>query len=395
MKKRLAFILIITILINTVIPNFIYADQTTDVAGDTKFEDVQKHQNEKGESTSDEVFHEGTATVTPSDGSSRTESLGETATSSNTTASILASIIIGLPWLVNNVLTMIVNTVQTKQINGNFTIENLVFNEYDLFNINFVEYDENSTNTMDVLKKNVSTWYFALRNLAIVANAFILIYIGIRMAISTVAEEQAKYKKMFINWIVSLVLVFTMHYILIILLELQEKVIELIGSINVVSTQGFEESIINDTWNSFQSAKGWGAMQYAMVYFVFVYYQLKFFMAYFKRFLTVGFLFVISPLVTVTYSIDAAGDGKGQAFQAWLTNLIYYVFIQAIHVVVYAIYIISADEIAKAVPLFGAILIMTLSRAEKIVKTTFKLSGMGIADEKLLDKIKRGPRILR
>lgn len=142
MKKRLAFILIITILINTVIPNFIYADQTTDVAGDTKFEDVQKHQNEKGESTSDEVFHEGTATVTPSDGSSRTESLGETATSSNTTASILASIIIGLPWLVNNVLTMIVNTVQTKQINGNFTIENLVFNEYDLFNINFVEYDE-------------------------------------------------------------------------------------------------------------------------------------------------------------------------------------------------------------------------------------------------------------
>ena len=56
MKKRLAFILIITILINTVIPNFIYADQTTDVAGDTKFEDVQKHQNEKGESNNVEVY---------------------------------------------------------------------------------------------------------------------------------------------------------------------------------------------------------------------------------------------------------------------------------------------------------------------------------------------------
>lgn len=392
MIKKLAFILIITILINAISPTFIYADEVTDVAGDTKFEDVQKHQNEEGSNTPDEVFHEGTATVSPSNGSSRTEELGETTSSSNTVASVLASILIALPATVNQLLTMVVNMVQEEPVNGNFTIENLVFNEYTLFDIDFTNYDQNSTKTIDVLKKNVSTWYFAMRNIAIAASVIILIYIGIRMAISTVAEEQAKYKKLFINWVVGLILLFVMHYILIILLALLDVIINLIGGMNVVDGQGFEEAIINDTWNTFQNAKGWDALQYAMVYFVFVYYQLKFFFAYFKRFLTVGFLFVISPLVTITYPIDAAGDGKGQAFQAWLTNMIYYVFIQAIHVVVYAIFIISAAEIAKAVPVFGAILIMTLSRAEKIVKTTFKLSGRGIADEKLLDKIKGAHR---
>lgn len=390
MRKRLAFILIITILINTIIPNYIYAGDADDAAekisGGTSFEQAQEHQSETGSDTVTQVYDEGTAQVTPSDGSERTEELGETATSSNTVASVLATIIIALPWLVNNILTMLVNSVQTTTVEGNFLIQNVVFGKYELFDIDFMNFNSNSTKTMDELKKSVATWYYALRNIAIIASVIILIYIGIRMAISTTAEDKTKYKKMFVNWTTSFILIFIMHYIFIILIEIQSMILELLKPI--ASERGFENEIINDTWNSFQSAKGWGALEYAMIYFVFVYYQIKFFLAYFKRFLSVGFLLVISPLVTVSYSIDAAGDGKAQAFKAWLTNMVYNVFIQAIHATVYAIFIISADEIAKAVPIMGAILLMTLSRTEKIIKTTFKLSGKGIGDESLIDKIK-------
>ena len=44
------------------------------------------------------------------------------------------------------------------------------------------------------IRKNIAIWYYALRNLAIGILLAILIYVGIRMAISTVASDEAKYK---------------------------------------------------------------------------------------------------------------------------------------------------------------------------------------------------------
>ena len=41
------------------------------------------------------------------------------------------------------------------------------------------------------------------------------LYVGIRMAISSVAEEKAKYKKMLVDWVVSLGLLFVLHYIMV------------------------------------------------------------------------------------------------------------------------------------------------------------------------------------
>lgn len=121
-----------------------------------------------------------------------------------------------------------------------------------------------------------------------------------------------------------------------------------------------------------------------------VYYQVKFFIVYFKRLLEVGFLISISPLVTITYSIDKVGDGRAQAYKAWLTKIIYNIFIQLIHAIVYVVFIFSAAEIAKTVPIIGILFLTTLSRTEKIIKTTFGLSEKGLGDEKLLDKLKKG-----
>ncbi len=121
-----------------------------------------------------------------------------------------------------------------------------------------------------------------------------------------------------------------------------------------------------------------------------VYYQVKFFIVYFKRLLEVGFLISISPLVTITYPIDKVGDGRAQAYKAWLTKIIYNIFIQLIHAIVYVVFIFSAAEIAKTVPIIGILFLTTLSRTEKIIKTTFGLGGKGLGDEKLLDKLKKG-----
>lgn len=395
MKKKLAaFILILIFLINTAIPNNIYA--TTDTGN---FTDVQNHQAESGEDTVDKVFEEQKATVSPDGGSSRDESLGETQSSSNLIAGALGSLFSLLPKTINGIITLVVNSTQpnTKDANGElkypklsntnrFTIEDLVMGKYYLFDINFVDYNATSTNPVDLVKQSVAKWYFSLRNVAIVGNLLLLVYLGIQMAVSTVASQQAKYKKMFFNWLASFVLIFLMHYVLLFLFELQDVILSLIGSLTI--GEGFEEEIMNNTWNTYANAKGWNGVVYVIEIFILTYYQIKFFIVYFKRFLTVGFLFVISPLITVADAIYSV-NSRVPILKKWVKEMTYNIFLQVIHAAVYAVFILSATSIAKEVPIVGMLLLMTLSRTEKIIKSTFSMKGKGLGDEKLLDKIKQ------
>ena len=57
-------------------------------------------------------------------------------------------------------------------------------------------------------------WFSAILNIEIVLSMSVLLYIGIRMLLSTVAQDKAKYKQMLIDWVVSLCLLFFMHYIM-------------------------------------------------------------------------------------------------------------------------------------------------------------------------------------
>ena len=58
-----------------------------------------------------------------------------------------------------------------------------------------------------------------MRNIAIVSFLVILIYVGIRMAIASVATEKAKYKKMLVGWASSFVILLILPYIMIALLK--------------------------------------------------------------------------------------------------------------------------------------------------------------------------------
>ena len=117
--------------------------------------------------------------------------------------------------------------------------------------------------------------------------------------------------------------------------------------------------------------------------FVLVFYQLKFFIMYLFRVLKIFILTIVSPLMCVTYPIDAMGDGKAQGFNNWFRRVMMEIFIQPIHLVIYIVFIYSAGEIAKTQPLIGIIFIIALDYSEKIVRNAFKLKGKGLKDIKL------------
>lgn len=103
-----------------------------------------------------------------------------------------------------------------------------------IFDINFFSDKEiRSSNDKAIVASNILTpaigsVYKGLRNLAILLMMLVLVYIGIKILISSISEEQAKYKKMLVDWVVALCLLFIMHYIMSFITNLNSTVINLI-----------------------------------------------------------------------------------------------------------------------------------------------------------------------
>ena len=92
-----------------------------------------------------------------------------------------------------------------------------------LFNVNYFDTEESykvGNTTIEAnasnlaIKESITGVYFLCRILALAIGLLVLIYIGIRMAISTIASDQAKYKKMLMSWVESVIIIFLMPYLM-------------------------------------------------------------------------------------------------------------------------------------------------------------------------------------
>lgn len=321
--------------------------------------------------------------------------------------SLLTNVFISLPHLVRVALTFVIlpdNVVQIKL----FTIEDLLFGRFELFNVDFMnvsssksgslEYVPSSTNVL--IKENVAKWFYAMRNFAIVALLAVLIYIGILMATSTISSDKAKYKNMLVHWFVSFAILMVLPYIMSLAINVSESCVSVIRSVaeqktdveidnSQIATEpglNFENALlygkVNEDGTTFEGilskihkGTGWEAFSLLIVYCMLAYYQFKFFFMYLKRMLTVGFLIVIAPLITITYSIDKAGDNQAQAYNTWLKEFLANIFIQPLHALLFLVFMYSISGIMERAPLLAIIFLASLSRGEQLFKTIFKIEG--------------------
>lgn len=70
----------------------------------------------------------------------------------------------------------------------------------------------------------------------------ILIYVGIKIIISSAAQDKAKYKQMLIDWIVGICLLFMLHYIMAFTLKVTELITEMVSKNTVGSIKLVEPS---------------------------------------------------------------------------------------------------------------------------------------------------------
>lgn len=246
-------------------------------------------------------------------------------------------------------------------------------NDIDLVSINFFGNNDGVTKTVS---EGIAKWYFALRNLAILVSLVVLIYVGIRMAISSVASEKAKYKQMLKDWAMGFAMLFVLHYLMIAVIALNKEFVTLIYNMNNTGGTDNLKTLVTDAEKSVFSpffTTGYGAL---LVFAIIIGITVAFFVQYVKRFFTLGFLIAISPLITVTYSIDKMGDGKSQALNVWLREFIFNVVIQPFHCIIYTLLCTAAISSLTNGPGLKEIVVAVASllfvfKAEDIVKNIF------------------------
>lgn len=222
------------------------------------------------------------------------------------------------------------------------------------------------------LQKVVSKWYKALRMVSLVALLSVLVYVGIRIIISSTGQEKAKYKKMIGDWVAAICILFILNYIMAFTMDIVSRVTDVFVSSDLIYENGADALMtgIRNNINSNQYS-GWTTFTYLILYLVLVIYTIIFTIHYLKRVVYLAFFTMIAPLIAVTYPIDRIKDGQAQAFGTWIKEYTFNAAIPVIHIIIYSSLVGSAKELVEVNPLYAIICISFLIPAEKFFRKLF------------------------
>ena len=264
---------------------------------------------------------------------------------------------VGMAWIAGKIMT--VSLAESCDINGTVEIFkgtkgkvatpfDIFFNKYKLFDVNFFDISAED-NIINTIRIQVAQWFYVFRTVAAAVLLVILIYVGIRMALSTIAEDKAKYKKMLFDWCASLALVFVLQYIAIFTIYANNAIVNFLRDYITQSggknTYNQINTAIESIMNMAMGGMGIGSIVATFVYCMIIFQTITFMITYIQRMLKVGFLLIISPLISITYSIDKIGDGKAQALNKWLKEYVYTILIQPFHCVMYLAFVNTAMKL--------------------------------------------------
>ena len=227
-----------------------------------------------------------------------------------------------------------------------YTIESIVFNEVPLFDVNVFSEKAGGKEIKDdspvaIIRKLVAVWFVSLRNITYVVLALLIIYYGIRIAISTVASEKAVYKQMMMGWLKSLILAMYVHIIMFAILNFNEILVNTFKNVNEK-----EESIYNTIKTRALEVPWKISIPALLLYLTLLLMWLRFLWTYLKRVFTVSFYIILAPLVVGKYAIESASGKGSQMVSKLLQKFSTAVLIQSIHAMLYVAFVENALKIA-------------------------------------------------
>ena len=252
----------------------------------------------------------------------------------------------------------------------------------------------------------------------------VLLYIAIRMLLSTLASDKAKYKQMIQDWLVGMLILFSAHYIMAFSVTIVQQLTKIVSTsvdsnlyqvvipndtnnklIDFIKEAGMEEFIYDSSGQNANATgtdayimyptnmmgylrlklqlSNWGSefVGLSLCFMVLVIFTAFFVFTYLKRVLYMAFLTLIAPVVALTYPIDKINDGSAQGFTKWFREYIFNLLIQPMHLLLYFILISSAFELSSENVIYSLVAIGFMLPAEKLLRSLFgfeKASTPGI-----------------
>lgn len=272
-------------------------------------------------------------------------------------------------------------------------------------------------NVVLMIRQAVALWYYVFRYISIAIMLIVLLILGIKIAVNTVGEKKAKYKKMMVDWFVGCIIIFSIHYIMIGIVFLNQAGINLVKDtanrvysqdqrVYIVedpseygakryqekTTQDLEVSLYETVRTRAYDAKLTNGCIGMIFYACLVYFAYKFTFVYLKRILNIAILTIMSPLVAVSYSLNKILTGKASVFSKWFKEYFTLVMIQFFHALVYVTFVMGTLKIALSSltgVLFALILLKYMSDSEKIIRKIFGMESNAIQD--LAGTMQQGP----
>lgn len=269
--------------------------------------------------------------------------------------------------------------IERYNIFGGFAVK--IF-ECDLNAVAGIKEEIKLESTAYKLKATIAKWYMALRTIALVGLLSVLVYIGIRIILSSgSANNKAKYKNMLQDWVVAICILFVLHYMMAFMLNISSRLNDIIRN-NVIqkTTEGNNVDILftevrKEIGENYDNASMGNTAGYTIMYLMLVVLTGVFTAQYFKRVVYMAFLTMIAPMIALTYPLDKIKDNKAQAFSFWLREYIFNCILQTVHLLLYTVLISSAFDFAKQNILYAIVAMGFLVPAEKLIKDMFGMKS--------------------
>lgn len=266
--------------------------------------------------------------------------------------------------------------VTVDMSNSTFNLMSIFSNKVEAFNVNFFKKTAKPSekNIAANLRNVIATWYVALRNIALVLMLLVLVFIGIKITISSVASDKAKYKQLLMDWLIGICLLIFMHYIMVFAVNLVEAIDNMFtttaadGLMNMARTNASLPIDSTAAANGEEANTAVDNFYWALIYCALVVYMLIFSWQYLQRVIKIAFLTLFAPIMALTYPLDKISDGKAQGFNRWLKDYIFTLLIQPFHLVVYTILISSVQSLVLNNPLYALVAIGSLIPMEKLLR---------------------------
>ena len=271
---------------------------------------------------------------------------------------------------------------------------------------------ENNPPIVVQIKNGVATWYYIMRFLSLAAMLVVLIGIGIKMVISTIASEKAVYKRMLVDWVIGMIILFAIHYLMIFIININEYLVEAVknaaNEVNTVemkqlapveekdSTSGvsakdgiqktnedLEIDVYEATRTRAYDAKLSNGLTGMVMYMALVYFAIRYSIIYIQRYLTLIVLTLMGPPVGVAYALQKVFSGKSSTLKTWMTEYVMNVIIQTVHAIIYGVFISTALVLSLESVAGTIVALILMNYGLKAEKTFRKIFKMGEGDSLL------------